>query len=262
VRKVERWILQLGEVFVGLVIGLVIWLITDRKPDTLVAPLIMGVLLALTFEVFRTYFWIEETLKEVDRRLTKTFRLLESRLAPREAQLKAVASTWVNKEIAGDDLPKAWMELLLATEKKYRGSNFQPPADMYGPHLRDSVIAIQAAKIVSKVSVAKVFIYQDPQEFEKDRMPEIIKDHQRFGIAMKRIDVKTILENRVLKEKRSKLSHSMHFALFDDQVAFAWELNDKREPVSGRVFLSDSREYTAYSEFYDELESAASQMGH
>jgi hypothetical protein len=255
-RKVERWIFQIGEVIVGLVIGLVIWFITDRKPDTLVAPLIMGVLLALVFEVFRTYYWLEEKLNEVGTRLTD----LEKQLAPRESPVKALARTWEDKVIEGDNLPKVWIELLSATRKRYRGSNFQPPNEMYGPHLRDQVMAIQGVKSrVSQVSVAKVFIHQDPQEFEKDPMPEIIKDHRRFGITMKRIDLKKIQENRVLRDKQSKLSLSIHFALFDDEVAFAWKL-DGRVPVSGSVFVLGSKEYAAYSDFYYELESAASDI--
>jgi uncharacterized coiled-coil protein SlyX len=138
-RKVERWIFQIGEVIVGLVIGLVIWLITDRKPDTLVAPLIMGVLLALVFEVFRTYYWLEEKLNDVDTRLAD----LEERLGPRESPLKALARTLQNKVIEGDNLPKAWMRLLLVTVKKYRGSNFQPPKEMYSHKDREWLERLQ-----------------------------------------------------------------------------------------------------------------------
>jgi hypothetical protein len=100
-RKVERWIFQIGEVIVGLVIGLVIWFITDRKPDTLVAPHITGVLLALVFEVFRTYYWLEEKLNDVDTRRAD----LEKQLAPRESPLKALARTLQNKvESAASDI--------------------------------------------------------------------------------------------------------------------------------------------------------------
>jgi hypothetical protein len=90
-------------------------------------------------------------------------------------------------------------------------------------------------------------------------MPAIIEDHRRFVIRMKHIDVKKIEENRVLRDKRNKLSLSIHFALFDDELAFAWKL-DGRDPVSGSVFVVGSKESAAYSDFYYELESAASDI--
>jgi hypothetical protein len=130
---------------------------------------------------------------------------------------------------------------------------------MYDRGFSSAVMAIQGAKRVGeKVSVAKVIIFQDPHELKNENMKKIIDHHNDVDITMKFIDEKTIRETFTLNDKLAKLSYrTLQFALFDDEVAFVWELNDKRELISGRVLFDSDKKY---SEFYDELETRASPL--
>jgi hypothetical protein len=164
----------------------------------------------------------------------------------------------VNKEIPRDEMPKVWRELSWAMLTKYRSTTFIRSEKMYDRGFSNAVIAIQGAKVVgANVTVAKVIIFQDRQELKNENMQKIIEHHQDVGITIKFIGEEQI-RGSFLNDKCAKLS-SMQFALFDDEVAFVWILNDKRELISGRV-LVDSDEYKEYAEFYDELERTASAL--
>jgi hypothetical protein len=254
------WIWKIGEVLAGVGVGVLIWLLTDRDPKTLVAPLSMGILLALGFEVFRTDFWLEEKFQEADKKV-ETLDARSSEivlaLARGAGDLKTIARAWVNKQIPRDEMPRVWRELSWAMLKKYRSITFMRSEEMYDRGFSNAVMTIQGAKVVGgDVSVAKVIIFQDPQELENENMKKIIEHHHDVGITIKFIAEQKIRES-FLNDKLAKLD-SLQFALFDDEVAFVWILNDKRELISGRVFV-DSDEYKKYSEFYDELERTASQ---
>jgi hypothetical protein len=157
-------------------------------------------------------------------------------------------------------MSKVWRELSWAMRKKYRSTTFMESQKMYDRGFSNAVMAIQGAKVVGgNVSVAKVIIFQDPQELKNQNMKKIIEHHNDVGITMKFIDEKKICET-FLNDKLVKLSSgTLQFALFDDELAFVWILNEERELISGKV-LVDSDEYKKYSEFYDELERTASPL--
>src|SRR5215469_7355379 len=164
------WLLfwKIGEVVVGVGVGVLIWWLTDRDPRTLIAPLSMGILLALGFEVFRTDFWLEEKFKEADKKVeTLDARSSEIvlQLARGAGDVKTIAKAWVNKEIPRDEMSKVWRQLSWAMVKKYRSTTFMPSEKMYERGFSNAVMTIQGAKVVGgDVSVAKVIIFRNPQE--------------------------------------------------------------------------------------------------
>jgi hypothetical protein len=70
------WILQVSELTAGVVLTIVIWLLTDREhnPNTLIEPAILGILIALAFEQFRTHHWLEEQVKEAQSQIEEKFK--------------------------------------------------------------------------------------------------------------------------------------------------------------------------------------------
>jgi hypothetical protein len=281
-KKLEPWIWKISELAVGLVVGYLIWL-TDPKHETntLIASLSVGTLIALVFEVFRTSFWHEEKFEDVNSRVEQKFKEVDSRLeenfkkvdaldtrsseiflrlaALAGGDVKTIAKAWVDKEIPRDEMSKVWRQLSWAMQTRYRSTTFMESEKMYARGFSKAVMAIQGAKREENVSVAKVIIFKDPQELKNQNLEKIIEHHKDVGITMKFIDEKTIRETFTLNDKLAKLSYrTLQFALFDDEVAFVWELNG-RELIQGRV-LVNSDECKKYSEFYDALERHASPL--
>jgi hypothetical protein len=140
---------------------------------------------------------------------------------------------------------------------KYRATNLITPELIYTPQFAKAVMTIQEAKVAAQdVSVAKVFILQDQNELTQDPMPRIIEHHQKAGIKIKYIYLKQLQQDEIISNKLAKLL-SPDFALFDDQVVFIWELDNKRHVIRCWV-LVERAECEKYSDFYKALEMAAS----
>ena len=281
-KKLVPWIWKISELIASLVVGYLIWHATDpeHNPWALIATLSVCILIPLTFEVFHTGFWLEEKFKEADSSVEEKFKEVNSRLeeqfkkvdaldarsseiflrlaAQGGGDLKAIVKEWVNKEIPRDEMSKVWRQFSWAMQTKYRSTTFMESEKMYDRGFSNAVMAIQGAKVLGgSVSVAKVIIFQDPQELKNENMKKIIEHHNDAGITMKFIDEKKIRESFTLNDKLAKLSYkTLQFALFDDEVAFVWELNG-RELIHGRVLVDSDKKY---SQFYDELERAASPL--
>lgn len=274
--KPEHWGYKVVEVVAGLIVGLLIWLITDRKPETLVGPLTMGILVAIAVDVFRTRYWVAERFNEADSRVAGRFNEIDSRITGRfdeiDSRVRAIpvglassaqgtslaltALALAGKEISVDNMPKVWTQLSWLMQKRYRATNLIAPVKIYTPKFAQAVMTIQEAKVVAQdVSVAKVFILEKKTELQEAPMPMIIEHHQKAGIIIKYIYLKELEEDEILKNKLAKL-HSPDFAVFDDQVVFIWVLDNARHVTRCEV-LVEPAECEKYSDFYSALEKEA-----
>ncbi len=128
------------------------------------------------------------------------------------------------------EVQEVWYELCAAMTKSYCATNYCDLRSMYNSRLAEAALAIQKARIQALgLTISKVFMVDSPDEITRSKE---IRDQIVMGI-----NVKWILRSQMRNDSQLE---SIDFAIFDDKVVLAWEL-DKSRQIIGAWLRDDLR---------------------
>jgi transcriptional regulator with XRE-family HTH domain len=156
------------------------------------------------------------------------------------------------QELAADEVPAAWLKLLMHFESSLSATNFVPCGEIFDA-MGYADLGREAQKLQKKLgkTIRKILIAENQHELARYE-PEMKKQ-----VAAPALDVRYVLRGRIgekphLAAKLKKLA-SIDFQLFDDNIVLLWILNETTRGVEGGRILVGPQSCKVYADFFDAL---------
>ncbi len=252
----KEYIYKTLELFTGLLIGFVVYLIIRPTNEiNYLLNIIIGLLTAIVVMLIIELSRLALNFENYNKKLQDVLDIINDK--GKEIIFNQSILKYGILKFQRESIPKVWLNILWNFNKTYYSTSLISLDEGWNQAYTKLGLKIQQTKILlNQADIRRVFIIENTEELENAK--NIILEQKQNGIYVKYIHSDEIKSKSILNTLSRKLK-SMDFGIIDSDFVTLVYLNKKRIIVGGELVTNRS-EIQNYKEFYHNLFEEAHEL--